>query len=1632
MGSLATVGIAAGGVLAFKSGKLTPLIHDTITKAGQYRRGRLVEANNSIRRYSEQEGLGGFGKSMGAFLKGDTHEARKHLDDFFDSMNSLGDHLADGRRSYERRTAAQQGKKLIDNVDDNIHIESKSLFASMNHMLEDLEKEGVSEQARKFAQERMEDSRVKFGTIYQKDEALMEKRTGYRHATIKNLLDAGEISPTDEFVISGKNLYERVTGNAEDFLHTRADRNVFMDSSGNIADLRDFRKTFSGFMESVSTDFTIPLIKINPLRMFYTDQLFNPVEKPRFQVFRPTQRNPAVTGHNGAANEPMLFVNGDVFKMPTGDGALPQQVEGNFFLSEAKRGPQARLMRNVAGISISKFNAPEANAPFLSKARYNIQSLLGVGFQDEPPGEFDILDMTSWGAGAINSITKRFRYVDSTKPQEYLKNAFGEDANYFLMRRTKRIQDVGYKEFMKQFNAGRTDLENFTFASLFPYGLFERLNATLNQVGMGLPNEDLGSGAQIFGNLVLKRVAPIWAGYEMWQYINYESENFTGEQMSDRFAKAYANTSVEVAKLRDNLGITDWAKGVSPLLVGGEQLADFPGLGHFLRMNQNQEETEEYWDKGEVAVRKGRWWPLGNTAYTGGKIEYYQPNWVRRVLADAKFSDAQYGSREEYFENSWMPTLRHPLAPIKHFFTDPYHWEKKHYDDRPYMVTGGIAELENFPLIGPVLNKTVGQILKPERTMHPEYWAGLPSSETEETTPVDFIEKPVMTPTLSNEVNKSMAAIPGFQREPMAPRKLPDKVKVAYNSTKFDPSAGTPIGSYITPSGQVQIVSADEWDDLTTAQQNLDKMSPTRTPELNVERVRDIDKNAPLSMPISPGAWNQAIGNLHYNVSEMGGFYGFVGMSITGETYKDKPVWQSSHALTSYSRAFWDMDIGGYGGDANEIWRRFLPKDRRMQEINPIRNTMADWLPGSNYFTDFQHGDPYSKIKKGEIRLPGEAYERMYGIEPAQEGQKRGEQYGPIDKFRILSDVAPYSSEYRDLESQFKFMELDDSEKKEIQKIKKRVSERKERLRLYPYRYTTAKLENQLVTVDQVIDNNTFTTLEHPDNPIRLAGLRVPTGKDDPIAHEAQEVISRTIRPGKRIKIAYDADETSRVKDDTYKTIQSVVYDAKNRNLNKYLIDKDLAKEKDTDYSAPAVHARFTPRELAFGSMWEKFAHMDTILHTQFLQVRSPLESYERREVYGKDWQEWTDPINTYLIPAIQNGMAHHPLYTIAAGAVLGAAFGSLKSGDLGHDGTRIMARYGKLVGGIMGASVMGSAVMYRVLYEHIKGETWIPERRKKERDTEEYFDMLKYIKYNALYQQYAEIAMNKEHFDVDAYMKDKQLKGDDRKKRMRALELAKRQLYVSRESDWPRIQQMLKELGIDATDKDEAKSKLNAEINSLTLHRELEPVSPYAAQAIMYKQATKKTMYGYESGDPMADVLASLPKKDRDYLLPFIESPEAERERILQVAPKYMKRILQSAWGQPSDKKETVGEYFKNRPLPGKNWEGWNENVSLDDIKVKFVDRVGLDPSEFDIWPQDKQRANALNVKVPNIFKGKETASSYAEKLHGILQGKGLEDVDVQVVESDREGIHVDMEMQQDRRRDFQSLVNNQGQYIL
>lgn len=148
-----------------------------------------------------------------------------------------------------------------------------------------------------------------------------------------------------------------------------------------------------------------------------------------------------------------------------------------------------------------------------------------------------------------------------------------------------------------------------------------------------------------------------------------------------------------------------------------------------------------------------------------------------------------------------------------------------------------------------------------------------------------------------------------------------------------------------------------------------------------------------------------------------------------GPTYLPRVA--TSDVATSPGRALYGLNIGGALGNT-EFIRRFMLSEysstyRLNQLYNPIPNAMPDWLPGSgarneldqSYFIDFHRGDPYLKIDKGELRLPGQGYEAANLLHSSTPGV-----YDDVDKFMILADVAPYSQQYKALKSRVSRMNL--------------------------------------------------------------------------------------------------------------------------------------------------------------------------------------------------------------------------------------------------------------------------------------------------------------------------------------------------------------------------------------------------------------------------------------------------------------------------------------------------------------------------------------------------------------------------------------------------------------------------------
>lgn len=602
---------------------------------------------------------------------------------------------------------------------------------------------------------------------------------------------------------------------------------------------------------------------------------------------------------------------------------------------------------------------------------------------------------------------------------------------------------------------------------------------------------------------------------------------------------------------------------------------------------------------------------LHNTPYQGGRIQYFAPNWYQRMVSDYEWTPEGLGSKEEYFANAWFPTPRYPLAPLRYFVTDPYRWEREHYYTRPYPETGGFAIFEDIPLVGPALNQTIGRLFKPKRRMHEEELAAYIARRVQEAQETGEGSSVIVAPVGPGTGGALGVAIAADQNEAVRQEAAIQEQPV--------------YTVQVTPAGMIRVYKGISPGTSIARAQNvavrsgLKLRSQVRPYELAGLTYQEPEP--PVEEIVSTSDPVQAITAMQYQLSEMGGLYGWLMRSATPmgmamERRRLRPRWQTPQMrATSIGRTFEDLNIGGFPGDLSELARRFIPNlpyYDEYREVNPIPNLMPSWMPGEDYFINFQQGDPYIKVPLGEARLPGGGFARLnredvlrsWANAPMDLKQAilRGEVspyefYDVYTRFKILADVAPYSSQYRyyaDLLTKNKEL-IPEGRYEEFQRIKREVSAVKKRLRVFPYKFKDAQLIKEQVTIARILDNNTFLTLEYPDNPIRLAGIYVPSGRNDKLAQAAGFYIHSQLMPGTTVTIGYTADPLKKFSDDTLRTIRAVVW-VDGVNLNRELLELGYAREKDDD-SPAGIHARYSPVEIAVGSLWERFAHMDTPIH---------------------------------------------------------------------------------------------------------------------------------------------------------------------------------------------------------------------------------------------------------------------------------------------------------------------------------------------------------------------------------------------------------------------------------------------------
>jgi len=350
---------------------------------------------------------------------------------------------------------------------------------------------------------------------------------------------------------------------------------------------------------------------------------------------------------------------------------------------------------------------------------------------------------------------------------------------------------------------------------------------------------------------------------------------------------------------------------------------------------------------------------------------------------------------------------------------------------------------------------------------------------------------------------------------------------------------------------------------------------------------------------------------------------------LTGTTgwYLDQKAIATSSAMTSAQRDYYDRNLGGLFG-LTEFVRRFVPSEQNYYKVNPLQNRMPNWLPGrrsvfsadrENYI-DFHSGDAFTKLEKGEMRLPGPGWQAAHGVNSITPGM-----YSALDRFQILADVAPNSQAFkhyrRMVEGQVHAGLLARQDVDRFTRIQDQVAEQqRSRVGAGGYRYGSDAFREQEVTIAST-GLTSFTTEEHPGMRFHLAGVETRPYALEGAADTYGKLKRRLAEyRGKTVSVTYGGFGV---------TTPAILGDA-----NRWAIEAGLGKARpvdDLDY-----RAKHGTSFLQRNYEWLTHTTLPGPLgypRTKWFGNLSPIEEYESFVRSGTWDTGWEQPVQNYIKP---------------------------------------------------------------------------------------------------------------------------------------------------------------------------------------------------------------------------------------------------------------------------------------------------------------------------------------------------------------------------------------------------------------
>jgi hypothetical protein len=549
------------------------------------------------------------------------------------------------------------------------------------------------------------------------------------------------------------------------------------------------------------------------------------------------------------------------------------------------------------------------------------------------------------------------------------------------------------------------------------------------------------------------------------------------------------------------------------------------------------------------------------------------------------------------------------------------------------------------------------------------------------------------------------------------------------------------------------------------------------------------------------------------------------------------------------------------------------------------------------------------------------------------------ETYDLVSRIEILGKVAPNSAEFRDHVEHALQGGLGGFEKQRVNQAIKEAEDQSKDYRLYARRYGV-DLAKARLEVEGIGSNGEIIT---DQGVVKLAGVEF-----DPQAfsfEDPETVLSKfgvNVGDSITVQMMKGAMNPEVMSDITTPVIIG--------DINERLVKTGYGKWDESTQSNPvASQARYGNQVI--GGLWEGLVHSDNIVTNKFMRVRTALEQFERGEVYGTDEAKWNDPINSFVKPTISSLIHKDPLTAAIQGGVVAAMFARTNSAA-----SKIPYLRTKLAAG--GAIAAGTLATLREIGDGFNSDIWTPSRYREQAAFDEYWDIIRYLKFTSIAESAKKLALEREGVNLD---------------KMREGE------------------------------------------------REIVGLGPYAILAIDAERKAKRTMFGFDvmSGS-LQDAISTLPKRQQQIAQEIVESGTLEeKQRFYDLLPDAQRRVIGKFLGVEQNelpKQQNLTKYFQSHFLPNVDWAGWSRNTDLQDIENRAAAVEGMKIDKPNRARSNKSRSLTNNIPVPRM--DNPTYGNVRRQINNLLSSGGYHNigVDFRMLPSDSTVVNVGMNLFDDQ----------------